>query len=185
MFTVTLTTISLNCLALWNSKSPLLALLSRPTVSWPWSMSFSRFVMKSHFTFGPALLRITKLRKTTFLDHDAFSTICFWPCDLVDRRRLGVFYCFVLLKIEPQENTRHCKLGDKALTASQSRKGWLTAQVLWILYCVTIDKYTRETVLLNITKGGHSITPKNHKRQRRKRWSVTAKREKSQTPKFV
>jgi len=32
---------------------------------------------------------------------------------------------------------------------------------------------------------GHSIAPKNHKRQRRKRQSVTAKREKSQTPKFV
>jgi len=32
---------------------------------------------------------------------------------------------------------------------------------------------------------GHSIALKNHKRQRRKRQSVTAKREKSQTPKFV
>ena len=34
-------------------------------------------------------------------------------------------------------------------------------------------------------KGVYSIAPKNHKRQRRKRQSVTAKREKSQTPKFV
>jgi len=32
--------------------------------------------------------------------------------------------------------------------------------------------------------GAHSIAP-NHKRQRRKGQSVTAKREKSQTPKFV
>jgi len=32
---------------------------------------------------------------------------------------------------------------------------------------------------------GASDSAKNHKRQRRKRQSVTAKREKSQTPKFV
>jgi len=33
--------------------------------------------------------------------------------------------------------------------------------------------------------GGAFDSAKNHKRQRRKRQSVTAKREKSQTPKFV
>jgi len=35
------------------------------------------------------------------------------------------------------------------------------------------------------TQGGAFDSAKNHKRQRRKRQSVTAKREKSQTPKFV
>jgi len=34
-------------------------------------------------------------------------------------------------------------------------------------------------------RGGAFDSAKNHKRQRRKRQSVTAKREKSQTPKFV
>jgi len=34
-------------------------------------------------------------------------------------------------------------------------------------------------------RGGACDSAKNHKRQRRKRQSVTAKREKSQTPKFV
>jgi len=33
--------------------------------------------------------------------------------------------------------------------------------------------------------GGAFDSAKNHKRQRRKRQSITAKREKSQTPKFV
>ena len=37
----------------------------------------------------------------------------------------------------------------------------------------------------DITKGGKFDSAKNHKRQRRKRQPVTAKREKSQTPKFV
>jgi len=36
-----------------------------------------------------------------------------------------------------------------------------------------------------LTKWGAFDSAKNHKRQRRKRQSVTAKREKSQTPKFV
>jgi len=36
-----------------------------------------------------------------------------------------------------------------------------------------------------MTKWGAFGSAKNHKRQRRKRQSVTAKREKSQTPKFV
>ena len=45
---------------------------------------------------------------------------------------------------------------------------------------------------MNVTKTRHFASKrgafdsaKNHKRQRRKRKSVTAKREKSQTPKFV
>jgi len=37
----------------------------------------------------------------------------------------------------------------------------------------------------NLKFGGAFDSAKNHKRQRRKRQSVTAKREKSQTPKFV
>jgi len=36
-----------------------------------------------------------------------------------------------------------------------------------------------------VNEGGAFDSAKNHKRQRRKRQSVTAKREKSQTPKFV
>jgi len=38
---------------------------------------------------------------------------------------------------------------------------------------------------LRFNEGGGFDSAKNHKRQRRKRQSVTAKREKSQTPKFV
>jgi len=41
------------------------------------------------------------------------------------------------------------------------------------------EKYSEEN------KWGAFDSAKNHKRQRRKRQSVTAKREKSQTPKFV
>jgi len=40
-------------------------------------------------------------------------------------------------------------------------------------------------VTTGMTKRGAFDIAKNHKRQRRKRQSVTAKREKSQTPKFV
>jgi len=40
-------------------------------------------------------------------------------------------------------------------------------------------------VLLILSGGGAFDSAKNHKRQRRKRQSITAKREKSQTPKFV
>jgi len=39
-------------------------------------------------------------------------------------------------------------------------------------------------VLVAASRGAFN-SAKNHKRQRRKRQSVTAKREKSQTPKFV
>jgi len=42
-----------------------------------------------------------------------------------------------------------------------------------------------ETHLLGSSIRGAFDSAKNHKRQRRKRQSVTAKREKSQTPKFV
>jgi len=39
---------------------------------------------------------------------------------------------------------------------------------------------------MHLSAGGEAFdSAKNHKRQRRKRQSVTAKREKSQTPKFV
>jgi len=38
---------------------------------------------------------------------------------------------------------------------------------------------------LNGSEGGAFDSAKNHKRQRRKRQSVTANRAKSQTPKFV
>jgi len=37
----------------------------------------------------------------------------------------------------------------------------------------------------DLSPAGAFDSAKNHKRQRRKRQSVTAKREKSQTPKFV
>jgi len=40
-------------------------------------------------------------------------------------------------------------------------------------------------VTIRTLKRGAFDSAKNHKRQRRKRQSVTAKREKSQTPKFV
>jgi len=52
------------------------------------------------------------------------------------------------------------------------------------LICLSIDfgKVFKRRVLLF---WGAFDSAKNHKRQRRKRQSVTAKREKSQTPKFV
>jgi len=51
---------------------------------------------------------------------------------------------------------------------------------------VLVTVRTFLTLSLEITrKGGAFDSAKNHKRQRRKRQSVTAKREKSQTPKFV
>jgi len=45
--------------------------------------------------------------------------------------------------------------------------------------------FSKALLLFVVLTGGHSIAPKNSKRQRRKRQSVTAKPEKSQTPKFV
>jgi len=44
---------------------------------------------------------------------------------------------------------------------------------------------TKSSIALDRFIGGHSIAPKTTKRQGRKRQSVTAKREKSRTPKFV
>ena len=41
------------------------------------------------------------------------------------------------------------------------------------------------SAVLSLPKRGAFDSAKNHKRQRRKRQFVTAKREKSQTPKFV
>ena len=49
--------------------------------------------------------------------------------------------------------------------------------LIWIRFRVTTD--------FKCQKLGAFDSAKNHKRQRRKRQSVTAKREKSQTPKFV
>jgi len=43
----------------------------------------------------------------------------------------------------------------------------------------------RKNITARRSKRGAFDSAKNHKRQRRKRQSVTAKREKSQTPKFV
>jgi len=43
----------------------------------------------------------------------------------------------------------------------------------------------KNLMLRKILGGGAFDSAKNHKRQRRKRQSVIAKREKSQTPKFV
>jgi len=59
----------------------------------------------------------------------------------------------------------------------------------------TRDRPTRNKFIISLKKyvllitcflgGGAFDSAKNHKRQRRKRQSVTAKQEKSQTPKFV
>jgi len=51
------------------------------------------------------------------------------------------------------------------------------------LFCFATEDQTQEVIIVNF--GGAFDSAKNHKRQRRKRQSVTAKREKSQTPKFV
>jgi len=58
----------------------------------------------------------------------------------------------------------------------------------YIITCKTASYWTilglaRKGTYAN--SGGAFDSAKNHKRQRRKRQSVTAKREKSQTPKFV
>jgi len=59
--------------------------------------------------------------------------------------------------------------------------------------CVRIHNQSSDLTVQNVSiknecklaKIGTFDSTKNHKRQRRKRQSVTAKREKSQTPKFV
>jgi len=48
----------------------------------------------------------------------------------------------------------------------------------------SLGKFSR-LCKISVSKWGAFDSAKNHKRQRRKRQSVTAKREKSQTPKFV
>jgi len=51
--------------------------------------------------------------------------------------------------------------------------------------CCRLWYYFTNNYLHRDTNGGAFDSAKNHKRQRRKRQSVTAKRVKSQTPKFV
>jgi len=53
----------------------------------------------------------------------------------------------------------------------------LTGWVGWSMSCVFPTHMSQSRVAV--------ISAKNHKRQRRKRQSVTAKREKSQTPKIL
>ena len=54
-----------------------------------------------------------------------------------------------------------------------------------LIVWVTINTKKCPSFIDNFNMGGGIRYAKNHKRQRRKRQSVTAKREKSQTPKFV
>jgi len=54
---------------------------------------------------------------------------------------------------------------------------------VFILRCSTKEKFF--TATSGLLFRGAFDSAKNHKRQRRKRQSVTGKREKSQTPKFV
>jgi len=75
--------------------------------------------------------------------------------------------------------------------------GEVTSFLLFISFCSKSTPYCRFYFFIQsnsfrqtwssglIPEGGHSIAQKKHKRQRRKRQSVTAKREKSQTSKFV
>jgi len=53
------------------------------------------------------------------------------------------------------------------------------------LKCTVISHSRYTAPRLKVLERGAFDSAKNHKRQRRKRKSVTAKREKSQTPKFV
>jgi len=50
---------------------------------------------------------------------------------------------------------------------------------------ITYEKKCKKWKTLRKRGGGAFDSAKNHNHQRRKRQSVTAKREKSQTPKFV
>jgi len=55
-------------------------------------------------------------------------------------------------------------------------------RLIWVTFTQVID---RRRKVKSGTPWGAFDSARNHKRQRRKRQSVTAKREKSQTPKFV
>ena len=54
-----------------------------------------------------------------------------------------------------------------------------------ISYRLALRPKSTKKLINNNKRRGTFDSAKNHKRQRRKRQSVTAKREKSQTPKFV
>ena len=60
----------------------------------------------------------------------------------------------------------------------------LAIENISLLRAPNIDLARAGLLLLSPTRGAFD-SAKSHKRQRRKRQSVTAKREKSQTPKFV
>ena len=70
----------------------------------------------------------------------------------------------------PLKNKKAVDEGEKACLSSEVRGGFQPDRP---------NPATAETL------GGAFDSAKNHKRQRRKRQSATAKREKSQTPKFV
>ena len=79
-----------------------------------------------------------------------------------------------------------------ATTFQNSLKNWtwVPYKTFFLLLLVFVDIFwviwLSSMAISIMMDGGHSIdSAKNHKRQRRKRQSVTAKGEKSQTPKFV
>jgi len=79
-----------------------------------------------------------------------------------------------------------CKLGGfRAKIAFETNKSQNGSEISWIWSTVSFFGFWRilRSAALIIT--GAFDSAKNHKRQRRKRQSVTAKREKSQTPEFV
>jgi len=67
---------------------------------------------------------------------------------------------------------------------------WYANNERWFTMCFSFYRFPRfsvewETSAQKWDNRGAFDSAKNHKSQRRKRQSVTAKREKSQTPKFV
>jgi len=85
-------------------------------------------------------------------------------------------------------NTNCCNhfiLTYVSIYATLSTGTTIVSIILASNYFVTFPIPRSSARTYHISVGGHSIAPKNHKRQLRKRQSVTAKREKSQTPKFV
>jgi len=60
--------------------------------------------------------------------------------------------------------------------SNSDSENMVTISLIWALLLTSAQLAIRRVAV---------ISAKNHKRQRRKRQSVTAKREKSQTPKFV
>jgi len=74
-------------------------------------------------------------------------------------------------------------------TTYRSRDKWRHSTATHKAWNLTVHKpnpaYFLRQPLKSAIRRGAFDSAKNHKRQRRKRQSVTAKREKSQTPKFV